>query len=347
MKKMRNSWLELYRVLAMLLIVGNHFATQGVLPQSTVDSMPLANYVVTQLFGCGGKLGVDMFVLLTGYFLADSQRSWSSILRLWGTTVFWGVALLVPFAFADRADGFGFGDALTPLLNGHYWFVTTYCCLMLLVPYLVVLLRGIDRLRHGALIVILVTLFSVLQKKAEMYGFSPLAWFVTVFFIGAYIRKWVDLARVRKWIPILVLAVSAAIVVGWIVYCDLKVLDGKLKYKWTNIREMNSLPMLTISVATFVLFAKLKPFTNRFVNALASCTFGVYLIHEHPLVIPFLWRDALMPTAHVAGCGYMLYAVGVTCGLFSACAALEYVRVCCAKWLMFWYNARIGVRCGH
>ena len=166
MKKMRNSWLELYRVLAMLLIVGNHFATQGVLPQVTVNSMPLANYVVTQLFGCGGKLGVDMFVLLTGYFLADAQRSWSSLLRLWGTTVFWGVALLVPFVPADRAAGFGLGDALTPM-------------------------------------------------------------------------------------------------------------------------------------------------------------------------------------AHVAGCGYVLYAVGVICGLFSACAALEYVRVCCAKWLMFWYNARIGVRCGH
>lgn len=347
MKKMRNSWLELYRVLAMLLIVGDHFATHGVLPNATVSSMPFCNYVITQLFGSGGKLGVDMFVLLTGYFLADTPRSWKNVLRLWGTTVFWGTMLTLPFVLAGQKPGFGIGDALTPLLSGHYWFVTTYCCLMLLVPYLVALLRGLDRSRHGMLIVILVTMFCLFRKNAAMYGFSPLAWFVTMYFIGAYLRKWVDLSRVRDWIPALVLVVSVAIIAGWIVFCDAKVLDGKLKYRWTNIREMNSLPMLTISVASFVLFAKLKPFANRFVNALASCTFGVYLIHEHPLMIRFLWRDALTPMAHVAGCGYALYAVGVICGLFSVCAALEYVRVCCAKWLMFWYNARIGVRCGH
>ena len=82
-KAPRQSNLELSRILAMYLIVMHHFSVHGGVPIWS-GSAPLSfNFYLDQLLSTGGKIGVNLFVLITGYFLAKKFSKFSSLIYLW------------------------------------------------------------------------------------------------------------------------------------------------------------------------------------------------------------------------------------------------------------------------
>ena len=79
-KAPRQSNLELSRILAMYLIVMHHFSVHGGVPIWS-GSAPLSfNFYLDQLLSTGGKIGVNLFVLITGYFLAKKFSKFSSLI---------------------------------------------------------------------------------------------------------------------------------------------------------------------------------------------------------------------------------------------------------------------------
>lgn len=72
----RNSNIELYRILSMLLIVAHHYVVNSGLTSANgpifanIWSLP-SQFLL--LFGTFGKIGINCFVLITGYFMCKSQ----------------------------------------------------------------------------------------------------------------------------------------------------------------------------------------------------------------------------------------------------------------------------------
>ena len=65
---------------------------------------------------------------------------------------------------------------------------------------------------------------------------------------------------------------------------------------------------------------------NRFVNAVASAAFGVYLIHDNNVLRPWLW-GALVRTQAFGHAPWMpLHAVFWALAIFAACAAADLLR---------------------
>ena len=62
--------MELLRIPAMLLIVLHHFSAHGKWPGA--GGWPSADLAVSFL-SLGGKAGVDIFILISGYFLCKSN----------------------------------------------------------------------------------------------------------------------------------------------------------------------------------------------------------------------------------------------------------------------------------
>ncbi len=79
----RNSSIELLRIITMFMIVSCHFATHGGFsfnPQTL--SIPRFWWNVLEM---GGNFGVDVFVLISGYFLINSKGvNFKRILKFWG-----------------------------------------------------------------------------------------------------------------------------------------------------------------------------------------------------------------------------------------------------------------------
>jgi uncharacterized membrane protein len=69
---MRESNIELLRIVSMVLIIMHHFSVHGTFPFTPELTF---NKVFLQVFGLGGKAGVVAFVMITGtsWFLAASS----------------------------------------------------------------------------------------------------------------------------------------------------------------------------------------------------------------------------------------------------------------------------------
>lgn len=90
--KERNSVFEILRIFSMYCIVLYHAAFHG--PLSTLTGMNV-NHVLVQFYLVGGKLGVNLFILLTGYFLINSSVKVNKLKKLW-VQVFTYSASMVP-----------------------------------------------------------------------------------------------------------------------------------------------------------------------------------------------------------------------------------------------------------
>lgn len=77
----RNSNIELLRIVAMILITAHHFAIWGFFKQVNVEAVNL-NILWLQFLESLGKIGVDIFMLITGYFSLHAMPSIKKVFQI-------------------------------------------------------------------------------------------------------------------------------------------------------------------------------------------------------------------------------------------------------------------------
>ena len=80
--KVRNSSLELFRIITMILIVAHHYVVNsGIMAAMALDhTHPMSLFLY--IFGAWGKTGINCFVLITGYFMCRSNISAKKFVKL-------------------------------------------------------------------------------------------------------------------------------------------------------------------------------------------------------------------------------------------------------------------------
>ena len=71
--RIRNSAIELLRIISMIMIVFHHFAVHGGFDfgASLSPTHFWYNFILM-----GGKIGVNVFVLISGYYLIDNDKKY-------------------------------------------------------------------------------------------------------------------------------------------------------------------------------------------------------------------------------------------------------------------------------
>lgn len=98
LKTQRNSNIELLRIIAMLMIVAHHYVTDS-LPSYYLSDGP--NKWLSELLYSYGKTGVNIFVLITGYYMVNMSFSIKRPLKIIGQVWFYSamtllVCLMIP-----------------------------------------------------------------------------------------------------------------------------------------------------------------------------------------------------------------------------------------------------------
>ena len=94
----RNSNLELFRIIVMLLIVAHHYVVNSGLTPIMAENPTSVKSIFLYLFGWAGKTGINCFVLITGYFMCKSEISLRKFLKLFGAYYFYKVLFFCVFA---------------------------------------------------------------------------------------------------------------------------------------------------------------------------------------------------------------------------------------------------------
>ena len=94
----RNSNVEWLRVASMLMIVAYHYSIWGFFEEELAAT---GNKYFVDLFGMLGKAGTDLFVLISGYYMAEQRYSVKKFLNLMGTVWFYTIGAMLCLGYFE------------------------------------------------------------------------------------------------------------------------------------------------------------------------------------------------------------------------------------------------------
>ena len=344
----RQSNFELLRLLAMLMIVGSHYAAHGI-ELCTVEGEAyrlwgegdLLHRLFTAFLNPGGAVGVGLLFMISGYFQIKKEKP--SLTRLALECYFYAGVSLVLAAAVLLAGGTIPGMAgknllaylaravLIPITSTCWWFVAVYVFLMLLSPVVNRFLLSLNR--RGFLWLLLLG-WALWYAAAQVLGteFFDLQKALFFYSLGAYLRLWGRKVSAQGLKDVL------AALLGWGAAACCFYLDGELALgrgpfggelaaKGVALLE-NGFAVPLCAFGLFRLFSLSEMGVKPGVNRLAATTFGVYLLHDSLIARPLIWYSLLKPAERqYPSAAYPLRALLTILGLFLLCAGLDYLRL--------------------
>lgn len=331
--KVRNSNLELYRVIVMLLIVAHHYVVNSGLFE-LMQQNPLSGHsVFLYLFGMWGKTGINCFVLITGYFMCKSSITVRKFLKLLLEVLFYNILIYMIFVISGY-ESFtitGCMKALFPIRNVKTNFTGCFLLFYLFIPFLTILVKSMTAKQHRFLIYLCLFIYTILGTLPKCHvAMNYVTWFCVLFIIASYISRYglFKFITHRQWglLTFLFLGVSMLSVIGLLILPQR--LHMAFIYPYRLVADSNVILALLTALCSFMYFKDLKIKQSSFINTLGASTFGVLLIHANSDTMrQWLWRDLLDNVGHYPSDAMVLHAIGSVLVIFFVCIFIDYIRI--------------------
>ncbi|MGF2052836.1 acyltransferase [Enterococcus casseliflavus] len=288
MKKERNSSFELLRILCMLLIVLHHMAVYtNFHTLNTIDKTSL------EVLSLGGKIGVEAFVLIGSYFLIGRNFKMIRPLSIVVNTIFYFYAiLLVSILLGIPVLNYVAKASLILPFPKEYWFVVYYVLLLISAPILNIVIDNLSKRQYELMLLCMFVIWCLCPTFiAEDLGYSEYILFISLYFVAGYIKIYPNkLLDNKKLISRLTLL---SIILTILSVIMLNVLGLKINAAATHSTYFlgaNKLLTVTNSIGLFCVFRNLQIKSNKTINSIAASSFGIYLIHENPVMRKVIWN---------------------------------------------------------
>ncbi len=325
--KHRDSNLELYRIIVMVMIVANHYVTNsGLIP--VMNQVPTAlKSLYLYFLGMWGKTGIDCFVLITGYYMCQSRITLRKFTKLLLWVLFYNLViylLFVGFGYCEFTLG-SFLSAAMPIKDVRGDFTSCYFVFFLTIPFLNILVSNMSRRQHFWLLVLCLSVYTIWAQVPYInVSMNYVMWFGVIYLIASYIRLHSDLDQLenKKW---------GWLTLGAIFVAYLSVLAfiyaGHPELAFYFVTNSNAILAVVVSVCSFMFFKSLPLKYHPWINAAGASTFGVLLIHSNSDAMrQWLWKDTLNNVGHYADNIY-LHSIGCILGVFVICIIIDRLRL--------------------
>ena len=281
----------------------------------------------------GGKIGVNIFVIISGYYLINDNGKVFNIYKIAkfvGQVIFYSIVMFMIMNFNHIGDLSikSFVQALFPITYEQWWFASTYFVLFLMHPFLNILLKNLDKNMYQKFLFVLIICWSVIPTITNSsYQSNSLLWFVTLYSIAGYIRLYGlnDKYTIKHYVILLILSVT-------VTYAS-SVVFAVLGMKWsffsshdTYFYDQEKITMQLISLCLFMIFVNLNINYCKWINTAASATFGVYLIHDHSSIRRFLWMDLFQNAKYQETMLLIPYSIFVVLVVYVVCTLIDLLR---------------------
>lgn len=304
-EKKRMANLELLRCVAMMMVVVLHYLGKGgLLPDLTGKSLGSAG-MAAWLMESFCIVAVNVYMFISGYFLCTSHFKLSRLitlwLQLWLYSVTFGVlGVLTGVVTETTVDTHYFLTLFFPVSMGHYWFMTVYIFLYLLLPFAGTAVRKMTKQQMQLAVVILLLIFCVLKSvlpfrlEMDAKGYDCL-WYLCVFMAAAYIRRFGLPLLEKKGRGLLLYIVCGLLAFGGtLTLREVYLRTGRLGRIVDICLEYNHIFAFLAALGLFMAFCRLR--VNKkisgVINKIAPYTLGVYLLHEN-LGLRYAWQNWL------------------------------------------------------
>ena len=341
--KKRESNFELLRILSMLMIIGSHFAQHSAAGNWQIMYEPFSfNSIWAYLFGTNGQLGVCIFLILSSWFLCDSEGIHIKKIILINLKCIFYSAIFYVLIKYNNIEHLGAEHLknvfLSPWSEG-YWFILTYFFFYLLAPVLQFYSKKVSVSSQGKVLLILTVLIPLLSFFVQINEFANVDSFIYIFLLCSYLKK-KDKNFIERNCIVLFLASFIFIQLGSIFF-NTTGLNISSDYKGiVQIYANRNIPVILEAISLFYIFKNyVKIGFIKAINEIAGTSLGIYILHESWLFVLYISGSSLYTGGllfeHFLNCGHYFYNSkyfglffpAVIIGIFSVCSAIEYIRI--------------------
>ena len=299
LKKERNINIDYLKILAIFLIIISHSVPfYGNSNSESYINLNFATYnldiFIMIILRHLGQIGNCIFMIITSYFLCDSNKmKINKIFQIIiDTFIFSILILLIILTMGINLDKKVIFRQLFPITYQNVWFVTVYVLIYFSHTLLNDIINRSNRKRLFKIIFVMFLLYSCAGFiiGGNKYYNNHLISFIMIYFIVAYCKKYCKGIMKNRKINEFILFFSLCIFLLFLVILNqlglkINMFDGKML-------RMNSFAnpiIILISFSCFNIFSTLD-LKKRLISNLSSITLYIYMIHENQLI-----RDYLKP----------------------------------------------------
>ena len=290
MENKRIIGLDIYRLLAIILITNIHYF--GYSHIGTNPNISSFNKLFVQFSTSINSCFVDMFVLLTGYFLGKrTVIKKKRLVDLWFQALIVGLVMLgvsgilAPQLITLKA----IAHTILPITTFTYWYLIPYAFLFLMIPYINKVLDVIKMRNMLKTIVFWGGVMAALELHPIMSldwfvgNYMSVVWFVYIYVIGAYVSRFGFSSNMIIWLLIGVASLAMMITI--------KVFDIHFPKEMRLTSFCSILPLL-LSISLLLFLSKLKTlgkFADSIIGSLSVSSLCVYLVQEQDSFRKYFW----------------------------------------------------------
>lgn len=342
MNDKRKTNFDLLKIIAIIFIIIHHVIFHGkILQNCNTKSL----YVIFSLIEYLVIIGVNLFILITGYFQSNKDFRPKKIWQLIGCCLFYKAFIIILFAnfkimhlnifeiikeiFIFKLDTYN-----------SYWFVVIYLFLYCLSPFLNKLINSLSQKEYKNLLFITTIIFSIIPSFTISDAFIgdgyTLYNFIYLYLIGAYIRiytstnKYKDKTKILIFLTIIypIINFSSTLIFKYLVpFSNLSIKFYKNSFNYNN-------PIVILqSVTLFLLFSTFN-LKSKIINTMSKLTLGIYLMHDNKFIRNYIYKYLKIDNGVITSFSFIFYVLLISLIIFLFCAIIEWSRQKILKFML-------------
>ena len=325
LKKERNSNLELYRIITMMLIVAHHYVVNSGLIQVMPNSETTNNSIFLYIFGMWGKTGINCFMLITGYFMCKSNITIRKFLKLLLEVEFYKIIIYFIFIISGY-EAFtlkGCIKSLLPITSVASGFTSCFLLFYLCIPFLNILIQNLTKEMHKKLLYLSLGIYTILYTLPGIYvAYNYVSWFCILYFIASYTRIYGIYPNISTtqwgWLSLISVFLSISSVLLLI----------NTSHTFWLVSDSNAIFAVTTAVCSFMYFKGINLKQSKLINLIGGSTFGVLLIHANSDTMrQWLWKDTLNNVSYFNSETLIFHAIASVIIIFAICIVIDRIRI--------------------
>lgn len=332
----RDSNIELLRVICMLGLVAHHLAFHG----GTIDFDGVGINKWISLFALSfGKIAFSCFVAMSTWYLVKSRFKASRFIKVWLEVLFYNLLMFyatwsIPTEYNEGAGERMLIGSLLPITGNSHGYASAYLLYYLTLPVLKIISDNINKKQNIFIIAFLTLTQTVAPIVANVTRYTQntqaeFLLFILFFFVSRYLQYYpFKLQSNNKALLIALICMFTAISGLWIIdayFPDNSIL-AFIIYAFSS--NEFSIGYILSGYILFFLFYNIRIPYNRYINMLASTTFGILLIHDSNLFRKTLWLEIIkVPAWFVySPIKFIFNLVFYTVAVFTVCVLIDLLR---------------------
>lgn len=317
--KIRNSNLELLRIVCMFLVLFIHYIpTRMTLSPDTIRS-DFFNSIVQLEMSSLCFVCVNCFVIVSGYF--NIKWKIKSFSRLLYTILFWGIIAYAMSLLVSDNEGSDFSIMNFIITNFTLrWFIGAYLILYILSPVINAFIEKCSSRQLGIFLIYFYAFSTIYGWLMGSQFFNEGMSFLSLmglYILGAFLKrtnfKFFTLKASYNLLIYLGLGIILVVINAFTYYFGI----NKSLYGYLN-------PIIILeSIYLFLFFKNLNIGYLPWINVVAGSAFSVYLFHHSAYIFPYYIRlsNWINENSEIS----LLYMLGIIALIFLFCTLVDYL----------------------